>query len=99
MYRSAPTQTTKTRKVHKPITLYPATEQHPAQTQLIQVDETIGTWDTVHFSGAVTAGRKKVLQERVRALLKAVKFAREEANTVETSNHDVGRKLFAYLLA
>lgn len=98
LYKSEPVATTKKAKLHKPIVLYDATEHHPAQTQMIQVDETIGTWTTVKQSGAVTVDRKKALQQKARALLKAVKFAREEANSVETVDKKVGDAIFGYLL-
>lgn len=99
MYRSEPVRTTKMKKVHEAIVLYPHSEQHPAQTQMVQVDKTIGTWITVKQSGAITADRKKELQTRARKLLKAVKYAREEANSVETTSQQVGQKIFDYLLA
>jgi hypothetical protein len=99
LYKSAPVASSKKAKLAKPIVLYEATEHHPAQTQLIQVDETIGTWTTVKHSGAVTADRKKALQKKARALLKAVKFAREEANsTPVTERVSIGQSVFNYLL-
>lgn len=99
LFKSSPVASSKKAKLHKPIVLYEATEHHPAQTQMIQVDETIGTWTTVKHSGAVTADRKKALQKKARALLKAVKFAREEANsTPVTDRVSIGQAVFSYLL-
>ena len=97
-YKSNAVATTKNRKVAKPITLSEPTKEHPAQVQLIQVDEKIGTWTTVKQSGAVTADRKKELQKRAQTLLKAVKFAREAANSVEAPTKEVGHAIFDYLL-
>jgi len=98
LHKSEPVTTTKTKKVARPIVLYEATEQHPAQTQLIQEDQSIGNWVTVKHSGALTADRKKVLQQKARTLLKAVKFAREDANDTEAPNKSVGDAIFDYLL-
>jgi len=98
LHKSEPTASTKTKKTAKPIVLYEATENHPAQTQLIQEDVSIGTWITVRQSGAATADEKKKLQKKARALLKAVKFAREEANSVEAPEKQVGEAVFNYLL-
>jgi hypothetical protein len=97
-FKSEVVKTTKMKKVQKPLVLYPATEQHPAQTQLVTEDVQIGTWNTVKYSGAVTMQRKKELQGRIRELIKAVKFAREEANSVEVPKAQVGAALFGYLL-
>jgi len=44
LYKTDPTETIKTKKVQKPIVLYPATTEHPAQTQLITEDEVVGMW-------------------------------------------------------
>jgi len=98
LHKSDAHKTTKMRKVQKPIVLYDATEQHPAQTQLVASDEIIGWWTTVRHSGALTMEQKKTLQARLRELIKAFKFAREEANGVEVNKEPIGSKLFGYLL-
>jgi len=99
LHKSEPKQTTKTRKVEEVLVLYPHTPEHPAQTKAITADKIIGTWRTVKHSGALTAPRKKMLLKRVRELVKAVKYAREEANEVEAPEKSVGSKVFDYLLA
>jgi hypothetical protein len=98
-FKSEVVKTTKMKKVNKPLVLYPATEQHPAQTQLVTEDVQTGTWNTVKYSGAIMMQRKKELLRRVRELIKAVKFAREEANSVEVPKTQVGKALFGYLLS
>src|SRR5688572_24529214 len=47
LFKSELTKTARTKKVQKPIVLYDATKEHPAQTQLITEDVVIGHWDTV----------------------------------------------------
>lgn len=89
--------TTKTKKEQRPIVLYDATDKHPAQTQLITEDVSIGTWKTVKQSGAIPVPRKKVLLERVDKLLKAVLVAREQANSVEATDECVGAAIMGYL--
>jgi len=98
-YRADSVKTTKTQKVAKPIVLAQATKEHPAQTQLISVDEVIGHWNTTKLSGAVAAERKKQLQDRIKQLINAVKFAREQANSIEVDRVKTGEKIFNYLLA
>lgn len=97
-YRSQPSSTVRTKKIQKPIVLYPATEQHPAQTQLITEDETVGHWEQIKYSGAISDPRRKELLARILKLHKAVKFAREEANTAQVSAFDIGSKVFSWLL-
>lgn len=98
MYRTAPVATNRQKKVQRPIVLYPATPEHPAQTQLITEDESIGYWDTTKISGALPKPRKERILARLDALLIAVKTARQEANDVEIPepNH-IGNRIFDYL--
>jgi len=97
LYKTAPTLTTRTKKVQRPIVLYQATKEHPAQTQLISEDVVVGDWLTVKQSGALPAPRKAVLLERIDRLNKAVKFARETANATEATPREVGQAVFDFL--
>lgn len=99
IFKSAQTKTARTKKTQKPIVLYDATKEHPAQTQLITEDIVVGHWDTVKHSGALPPKRKQQLLDRVEKLIKAVKFAREEANGTEAPKKEVANPLFAFLLA
>jgi hypothetical protein len=78
---------------------YEATEHHPAQTEIVHVDEVVGTWQTTQHSGALPEPRKRVLQKRLQTLIKAVKFAREAANEAPAPKKMVGAAVFAYLFA
>jgi len=95
--RSGEVKAQRTKKLQKPIVLYQATEHHPAQTQLITEDVVIGTWTTRKYSGAIPKAEKKKLLDRVSALQDAVKFAREQANSVNAEQQAVGRKLMDYI--
>lgn len=96
-HRSDPVRTSKTKKVQRPVTLYEATEHHPAQCQLIQDDVVIGHWTTTKFSGAIPRPKKKALLERIRMLEDAVKFAREQANSMEASEQKFGKKVLDFI--
>lgn len=98
LYKTEPTQTAKTKKVQKPLVMYPATDKHPAQTQLITDDQTVGYWETVKMSGAIPVPEKNALLERLEKLQKAVKYAREEANVTQAEEVKVGDKLLSWLL-
>jgi hypothetical protein len=98
LFKTAPIATQKTKKAQKPIVLYNATPEHPAQTQLITEDIVVGYWDTVKHSGALPTTRKKELLGRIEKIAQAVKFAREKANAAEAQMVSVGKPFFEYLL-
>jgi hypothetical protein len=97
LYRTEPTLTSRTKKVQKPIVLYPHSDKHPAQTQLITEDETVGTWELTRLSGAVPDGDRKKLLSRIEKLRYAVKRAREGANLVDAPPRDVGTKIMGWV--
>jgi hypothetical protein len=97
LYKTDTTLTQRTRKVQRPITLYEATKEHPAQTQLITEDVIAGTWMTIKYSGAMPAPRKKQLLARIEKLSNAVKFAREQANAAEATDKKLGKEVFDFL--
>lgn len=99
LHKTDPVQTHRTKKTQKPIVLYPATDKHPAQTQLVTEDELSGYWSATKFSGAMPRPDKLALQERIEKLLQAVKQAREAANGHdEVASPQVGNAIFEYLL-
>jgi hypothetical protein len=99
LYKTDAIQTHRTKKVQKPIVLYPATTEHPAQTQIITEDVIAGFWVQVKQSGAMPKPVREALLERVETLLRAVKEAREEANIRdEVKAPSVGASVFGYLL-
>lgn len=83
LYRTDASQTHRTKKVQKAIVLYDATKEHPAQTQLVSEDIVAGYWNTVKHSAAMPGPQKVAMAERVEKLLRAVKEAREMANSRE----------------
>lgn len=97
LFKTDPTATQRTKKVQRAIVLYDATEHHPAQTQLITEDVVVGSWVTTKLSGALPAPRKKALLARIEKLNQSVKFAREQANSGDVTEHKVGAAVFDYL--
>jgi len=97
LYKTASSQTTKTKKIAKAIVLYQATDHHPAQTQLVQEDHVVGNWTKVAHSGAIPGNEKTAMLERIERLQRAIKFAREEANAQEAPEQNISGKVFAYL--
>lgn len=97
LYVTEPTQTGRTKKVPKPIVLYPHSDKHPAQTQLLSEDVVVGHWEQVKFSGAATEQFKRTLLSRIEGLQRAVKFAREQANVVEAPAQSVGSNVLNWI--
>jgi len=98
LYVTLPQETARTKKVQKAIVLYPATPEHPAQTQMISEDQVAGYWSVVKMSGAMPKPDKLALIEKADLLLDAVKSAREKANTKEVVRKEIGNDLMSFLL-
>lgn len=92
-----PSDSVKTKKVPRAFVKAAATPQHPAQVDVVHEDVTAGTWQTVKMSGALPAARTRELSERVDRLLRAVKLARESANSVEVEERKAGDAVLGYL--
>lgn len=98
LFKTAATSQHRTKKVQKPLVLYPATPEHPAQTQMVTEDIIAGFWDTTKTSGAIPAPEKAAILSRVEILLQATKQARESANMAdEVPVPTVGTAVFGYL--
>lgn len=98
LYKTVPVNTSRTKKVQRPLVLFPATDKHPAQTQIVTEDVIAGLWQTVKLSGALPRPEILGYLAKVEKLLKAVKEAREEANmTTEVESPDVGAAVFGYI--
>lgn len=97
MFRTEPTITSRTKKVQKALVLYPATDKHPAQTAQITEDVTVGTWELTKFSGALPEGDKNALLIKIERLAAGVKYARENANTVDAPRQTVGTQILGWL--
>lgn len=97
IYKTKPVKTHRTKKVTKPLVLFPATDKHPAQTDKIIEDVVVGFWEQVKMSGAVEEKAQKALLKKVETLLDAVKQAREEANNSDAPKVTVGEALLGYI--
>jgi hypothetical protein len=99
LFRSDGVSTNRTKKVQKPLVLYEATKEHPAQVQLVGEDVVVGTWTTTKHSGAMRKPDKEALITRAETLLRAVKEAREAANAIDAGTRaPIGAAIFDYLL-
>lgn len=99
LFQAAPVETLKTKKVNKPIVMYEATKEHPAQVVMGAEDIVTGTWTQINLSGAVPFDVVVQLSERVGKLKTAVKYAREEANSADISDLRVAGPLLEWIFA
>lgn len=98
-WATEPADTTRTKKILRNHVKAEATDNHPAQVEVFSEDQIVGYWKTVKFSGALPQKRVTELVERVQVLQQAVKYAREEANTIEAKPMKEGGAIFDYLFA
>ena len=96
-YASAAVQTVRSKKVPRNHVKAEATDRHPAQVEVYTEDVPVGRWTTTKLSGALPATRVKELREQVTKLQEAVKFAREQANSVTITDAKAGDAVFGYL--
>lgn len=99
LYTTEPKLTTKTKKVTKPVVLYEATKEHPAQVKESSEDVPEGTWRSTKLSGAISVSRQNELLQRLDKFYKAVVFAREQANSLTVTQRNVAEPIFNYLFA
>jgi len=90
---------TRTEKIQEALVLYPATDKHPAQTQLISKDVPIGTVTEHEWSGMITVTHKGQILERIENLRVAVKKARSRACEITAPDAEIGKTLFDYVFA
>jgi hypothetical protein len=98
VYRSAVEERIRTIKIEEPVTLYPATPEHPAQTALRAKDHPVGKYSTTYLTGKLTSLSKSELLGRVDNLLETIKRARAEANSCEVIKVNVSEKLFSIIM-
>jgi len=87
----------RTKKVPSVLKLAEATEHHKEQVQVVQVDQTVGTWKNDVRSGAFSPKQKSEILSRVEELLAGVKKARARANDIQVVEANIGREMFNYI--
>lgn len=96
-YTSDETKTNKTKKVLRNHTKAEATDKFPAQVETYSEDIKVGEWATIKFSGAIPAKEKNEMLERIAKVQEAVKFAREEANSLDVDNQTVAQPILDFV--
>lgn len=97
IYQTEPEVKFRSVKRPKVVVKYEATKEHPAQTELLNLDFQVGKYETIYSSGKITVAQKALLLSRVNTFLEAVKIARSRANTVEVQKVELAEELFTFL--
>ena len=97
LYATTPSEVLRTKKVPTVIVKAPATEHHQAQTEIYPEDKPVGVYRTVKRSGALPVQKVQDLREKVLKLQQAVKFAREQANTIDVTPMTPGNAILGFL--
>lgn len=98
-YATKPIQTVRNKKVMQNHVKFKGDEHHPPQVETFFEDLKVGTWSTIKYSGCLPAKRVKELLAKVDVLQKAVKMAREAANSTNAPKSSVGRPVFEFIFA
>jgi hypothetical protein len=97
LLRSRTSESLRTSKEPTVIVKYPATTEHPAQTELFTKDVPVGTWTQIVYSGCIPADKKNAILARVRKLQDAIKTAKEQANLLEVERQKAGEPLLGFV--
>ena len=97
LLRSRATESVRTSKEPTVIVKYPATPEHPAQTELFTKDVPVGTWTQIVYSGCLPTDRKNAILARIHKLQDAIKVAKEQANLLEVERQKAGEPLLAFV--
>ena len=87
----------KTKKIFKNHVRAEATDKHPAQVDTYTEDVPVGKYIKVDFSGNIHKKDKEALLTKVSALSKAIKLAREEANSIVVERVTFGDDVLSYI--
>ena len=94
-----PDEKFKTAKVFRHQVLYQATDKHPAQIEKWEDTENVGKYVTTKWSGMISPSEKSEMLSRIDILLRAVKKARQQANTEEVNTSlSIGERISNYIL-
>lgn len=97
--RADPVTTVRKQKTRKYKVMVEPTKEHPAQVDIVEVDEAIGEIRSHEWTGMISPRQKEALIEQLEKLVAAVRQARSRANTVEIDRKKrLGRALADFLL-
>jgi hypothetical protein len=97
--RTEPVATIRKARARKYNVMVEATKEHPAQVDVVEVDEAVGEIRSYEWTGKLSIAKKTALVDQVDKLIAAVKQARSRANTVEVNTEiKIGKALAKFML-
>ena len=87
----------KTEKILKPFVLYEATKEHPAQVKELTDTVNVGIYRKTSLSGQLSSKEKSDYLGRIDKLIRAVKKARQRANTQEIVKLNIGKTIMGFI--
>jgi hypothetical protein len=97
--RAEPVVTLRKQRTRKYKVMYEATKEHPAQIDVVEVEEPVGEIRSYDWTGMLSPGKKAALLQATDDLIEAVKAARSRANSVETDpQQKIASRVFQHLL-
>jgi hypothetical protein len=87
----------KTQKMPRVIVKYEATPEHPAQTEIVYVEEEIGHFITTYYSGKIKQSQKNKILERLDIIIDAIKIAKARIYSAPVQKKQIGSLLFNFL--
>ncbi len=96
-FKSQEIKTARKLKTPYPLVLSPATDKHPANVIEKTKEEVVGYFKATRYSGAMKVQDVSRMKGRVEKLQRAVKFAREQANTVDAPKQNIGSKITEFV--
>ena len=98
-YVTKPNVTNRNVKTPRVLIKVAATDKFPAQVDVYNEDVKAGEWTNVKLSTCIDVKQRNEFQGRVRKLIDAVKFAREQANSIETVKVEYADDLLSYIFS
>ncbi|MBT8496213.1 MAG: hypothetical protein KJO07_24425 [Deltaproteobacteria bacterium] len=97
--RAEPVTTIRKARTRKYNLMVAATVEHPAQVDIVEIDEPVGEIRSYEWTGKLSIAKKTALLDQVDKLIAAVKQARSRANaTPVDTERKVGKALTNFLL-
>uniref|UniRef100_A0A6M3JIC5 Uncharacterized protein n=1 Tax=viral metagenome TaxID=1070528 RepID=A0A6M3JIC5_9ZZZZ len=97
--RTHPEEQLRTEKIFKVQVLYEATKEHPAQVEKIPETKNVGVYKREVWTGLLSPAEKSMLLGRIDKLIRAVKKARQRANSTEVVKTTIAKEIFNYINA
>jgi hypothetical protein len=100
VYKAREVHKTRTKKNQRPMVLYEATKEHPAQVTMVTEDIAVGEILEQEWSSLITPVQKSDMLDRCDKLIRAVKRARSKANEqdLDVTKSKIAKPLLDYLL-